>query len=118
MTVQVQHNPCGCLGIKKGSHGTTEWLDRLKMCLTMVVDTFAASNSDGANGYDPAPKMALITVTGGADGETIVLDGGIDSILMVLTTDSGTSAVALVHQFQVKLLLYNALAVQRTLLMY
>ena len=38
--------------------------------------------------------MALISVTGGADGETIILAGGISSILSVFTTDSGTAAVS------------------------
>jgi hypothetical protein len=86
----------GAWELRAGSQGTTEWLDGAKDVGYPGggPDTFAASNSDGANGYDAAPKMALITVTGGADAETIILDGGIDSILMVLTTDSGAAAVA------------------------
>jgi len=86
----------GAWELRAGSHSTTEWLDGASDTSYPGggPDTFSASNSDGANGYDAAPKMALITVTGGADAETIILDGGIDSILMVLTTDSGASAVA------------------------
>jgi len=86
----------GAWELRAGSHDTTEWLDGAADVSYPGggPGTFQASNSDGTNGYDPAPKMALITVTGGADGENIILDGGISSILMVLTTDSGTSAVA------------------------
>ena len=86
----------GAWELRAGSHDTTEWLDGAADVAYPGggPGTFNASNSDGANGYDPAPKMALITVTGGADGETIILDGGISSILMVLTTDSGADAVA------------------------
>jgi|TARA_E500000318_G_scaffold105730_1_gene112962 hypothetical protein len=86
----------GAWELRAGSQGTTEWLDGAADVSYPGggPGTFNASNSDGANGYDAAPKMALITVTGGGDGETIILDGGIDSILMVLTTDSGAAAVA------------------------
>lgn len=82
--------------LSAGSQDTTEWLDGAADVSYPGggPGTFNASNSDGANGYDPAPKMALITVTGGADGETIILAGGITSILTVFTTDSGTAAVA------------------------
>jgi|TARA_R100000149_G_C5876723_1_gene140649 hypothetical protein len=89
----------GAWELRAGSHDTTEYLAR-GSTYPGNLDAFKplngddSSSGDAANGYDPAPKMALITVTGGADGETIVLDGGIESILMVLTTDSGTSAVA------------------------
>ncbi len=83
----------GAWELRAGSHDTTEYLSR-GGTYPGNINAFNALQSDAANGYDPAPKMALITVTGGADGETIILDGGIDSILMVLTTDSGASAVA------------------------
>ena len=43
--------------------------------------TFGASNTDGANGYDPAPKMAIITLGSTTDGQTIILNGGATSIL-------------------------------------
>ena len=86
----------GARELRAGSHDTTEYLDGAADVSYPGggPGTFQASNSDGANGYDPAPKMALISVTGGADGETIILAGGISSILSVFTTDTGTAAVA------------------------
>ena len=86
----------GAWELRAGSHDTTEYLDGAADTTYPGggPGTFSAVNSDGANGYDPAPKMALISVTGGADGETIILAGGISSILSVFTTDTGTAAVA------------------------
>ena len=86
----------GAWELRAGSMDTTEYLDGAADVSYPGggPGTFQASNSDGANGYDPAPKMALISVTGGADGETIILAGGISSILSVFTTDTGTAAVA------------------------
>ena len=86
----------GAWELRAGSQDTTEWLDGAADVAYPGggPGTFNASNSDGANGYDAAPKMALISVTGGADGETIILAGGISSILSVFTTDSGTAAVS------------------------
>ena len=86
----------GAWELRAGSHDTTEYLDGAADVSYPGggPGTFQASNSDGANGYDPAPKMALLSVTGGADGETIILEGGISSILSVFTTDNGTAAVA------------------------
>ena len=86
----------GAWELRAGSQSTTEWLDGAADVTYPGggPGTFNASNSDGANGYDPAPKMALINVTGGADGETIILAGGISSILGAFTTDTGTPAVS------------------------
>ena len=86
----------GAWELRAGSQSTTQWLDGAADVTYPGggPGTFNASNSDGANGYDAAPKMALITVTGGADAETIILSGGIEGIHMVLTTDSGSAAVA------------------------
>lgn len=86
----------GAWELRAGSQDTTEWLDGAADVSYPGggPGTFNASNSDGANGYDPAPKMALISVAGGADGETIILSGGITSILGVFTTDTGTAAVS------------------------
>ena len=89
----------GAWELRAGSHDTTEHLAR-GSTYPGNLDAFKALNGtdsasgDAANGYDPAPKMALISVAGGGDGETIVLAGGISSILSVFTTDTGTSAVA------------------------
>ena len=82
--------------LRAGSQSTTEWLDGASDTSYPGggPDTFKAANSDGANGYDPAPKMALISVTGGADGETIILGGGVSAIYGAFTTDTGTAAVA------------------------
>ena len=86
----------GAWELRAGSQDTTEYLDGAADVTYPGggPGTFNASNSDGANGYDPAPKLALIRVTGGADGETIILSGGISSVLSVFTTDTGTAAVA------------------------
>ena len=86
----------GAWELRAGSQGTTEWLDGAADVSYPGggPGTFGASNSDGANGYDPAPKMALISVTGGGDGETIILSGGITSILGAFTTDTGAAAVS------------------------
>ena len=86
--------------LRAGSADTTEWLDGAADVSYPGggPGTFNASNSDGANGYDPAPKMALFNVTGGADGETIIL-GGATAILSVMATDAGTAAVAVGASF-------------------
>ncbi|RZD54529.1 MAG: hypothetical protein CXT67_00500 [Methanobacteriota archaeon] len=91
----------GAWELRAGSHDTTEWLDGAADTSYPGggPGTFSAVNSDGANGYDPAPKMALINVTGGADGETIILSGGASAILSVMATDGGTAAVAVGASF-------------------
>lgn len=85
----------GAWELRAGSHDTTEWLDG-------AADvgypgggpgTFNASNSDGANGYDAAPKMAIITLGTVADSNTVTLSGGASAILGVFpangTANSG-----------------------------
>jgi len=91
----------GAWELRAGSHDTTEWLDGAADTTYPGggPGTFSAVNTSGANGYDPAPKMALINVTGGADGETIVLSGGASAILSVMATDAGTAAVAVGASF-------------------
>ena len=91
----------GSWELRAGSQDTQEWLDGAADVSYPGggPGTFQASNSDGANGYDPAPKMALINVTGGADGETIILSGGASAILSVRCTDAGTAAVAVGASF-------------------
>ena len=91
----------GAWELRAGSHDTTEWLDGAADTTYPGggPGTFSAVNSDGANGYDAAPKMALINVTGGADGETIILSGGASAILSVMATDAGTAAVAVGASF-------------------
>ena len=91
----------GSWELRAGSQDTQEWLDGAADVSYPGggPGTFQARNSDGANGYDPAPKMALINVTGGADGETIILSGGASAILSVMCTDAGTAAVAVGASF-------------------
>lgn len=91
----------GAWELRAGSHSTTEWLDGAADTTYPGggPGTFSAVNSDGANGYDAAPKMALINVTGGQDGETIILSGGASAILSVMATDGGTAAVAVGASF-------------------
>jgi len=91
----------GAWELRAGSHDTEEWLDGASDTTYPGggPGTFSAVNSNGANGYDPAPKMALINVTGGADGETIILSGGASAILSVMATDAGTAAVAVGASF-------------------
>ena len=83
----------GAWELRAGSQDTTEWLAR-GGTYPGNIDAFAASQSDAATGYDPAPKMALINVESGSDGDTIILAGGITSILGAFTTDTGTAAVS------------------------
>ena len=91
----------GAWELRASSHDTEEWQDGAADVSYPGggPGTFNASNSDGANGYDPSPKMALINVTGGADGETIILSGGASAILSVMATDGGTAAVAVGASF-------------------
>jgi hypothetical protein len=85
----------GAWELRAGSHNTTEWLDGAADTSYPGggPGTFSAVNSDGANGYDPAPKLALINVTGGADGETIILSGGASAILSVTATPAEATPV-------------------------
>ena len=84
----------GAWELRAGSQSTTEWLDgAADVAYPGNLGGFVATNSDGANGYDPAPKMALINVTGGADGETIILSGGASAILSVTATPAEATPV-------------------------
>lgn len=84
--------------LRAGSSDTSEWLDGAADVSYPGggPGTFNASNSDGANGYDPAPKMALITLTGGSagvGGQECTLSGGITSILNVMVTSNESTEV-------------------------
>jgi|TARA_R110000851_G_scaffold3647_5_gene14933 hypothetical protein len=84
----------GAWELRAGSQSTTEWLDgAADVAYPGNLGGFVATNSDGANGYDPAPKLALINVTGGADGETIILSGGASAILSVTATPAEATPV-------------------------
>lgn len=78
----------GAWELRAGSVDTTEWLDGAADVAYPGggPGTFGAVNgSDGANGYDAAPKMALIALTDAADAETIILTEG--------TTDTRTPTI-------------------------
>ena len=72
--------------LRAGSQSTTEYLAR-GSTYPGNLDAFKAlngddsSSGDAANGYDPAPKMAIITLGSTTDGQTIILNGGATSIL-------------------------------------
>ena len=84
----------GAWELRAGSHDTTEYLDGAADVSYPGggPGTFQASNTDGANGYDPAPKMALITTTGAGP---VVLAGGVSSILLATGNQTGGSQAAL-----------------------
>ena len=73
----------GAWELRAGSHDTTEWLDGAADVSYPGggPGTFHPSNTDGATGYDPAPKMAIISLATVADSNTVTLSGGATSIL-------------------------------------
>jgi len=85
--------------LRAGSQGTEEWLGVDYPGDDSITTSFGAKQADAVTGYDSAPKLALINVTGGADGETIILSGGATAILSVMATDAGTAAVAVGASF-------------------
>lgn len=91
----------GAWELRAGSMDTTEWLDGAADVAYPGggPGTFNASNSDGANGYDAAPKMALITITDGADAETVILTEGTTdtrtpTILAAMYSDANATPIA------------------------
>ena len=70
----------GAWELRAGSHDTTEHLAR-GGTYPGALDGFHPIQADAANGYDAAPKMALITLGSTTDGQTIILGGGATSIL-------------------------------------
>jgi len=88
----------GAWELRAGSQDTTEYLDGAADVAYPGggPGTFNASNTDGANGYDPAPKMAIITLANIADSNTVTLAGGISAItgafLTTFTANHGQDA--------------------------
>jgi len=78
----------GSWELRAGSQDTNEWLDGAADVTYPGggPGTFNASNSDGATGYDPAPKMAIITLANIADSNTVTLAGGITAVTGVFLT--------------------------------
>ena len=85
----------GAWELRAGTHDTEEWLDGFGSAgdYPGALTPFTASNSDGANGYDPAPKMALITLGSTTNGLTVILAGGATSVLTAVVS-GGTGAMA------------------------
>lgn len=75
----------GAWELRAGSQDTTEYLAR-GGTYPGNIDSFNALQSDAANGYDPAPKMAIITLANIADSNTVTLSGGISAITGVFMT--------------------------------
>ena len=86
----------GAWELRAGSMDTTEYLDGAADVSYPGggPGTFNASNSDGANGYDPAPKMALLEVTTASGSAAVTLAGGISSVLMVMSSQQDGTAAA------------------------
>ena len=88
----------GAWELRAGSQDSEEWQDGAADVSYPGggPGTFNASNSDGATGYDPAPKMAIITLGALADSNTITLSGGITSItgafMTTFTANNGQTA--------------------------
>ena len=86
----------GAWELRAGSMDTTEYLDGAADVSYPGggPGTFNASNSDGANGYDPAPKMAILEVTTASGTAAVTLAGGISSVLMVMSSQNDGTAAA------------------------
>ena len=87
----------GAWELRAGSHDTEEWLDGAADVSYPGggTGTFQAHNdalnTSSANGYDPAPKMALINCEGGSTNCRFTLGGGITSILSIFVTSGEAS---------------------------
>ena len=79
----------GAWELRAGSQDTAEWQDGAADVSYPGggPGTFQASNSDGATGYDPAPKMALIGLADVADSNTVTLSGGATAIISALVSN-------------------------------
>ena len=86
--------------LRAGSSDTSEWLDGAADVSYPGggPGTFNASNSDGANGYDPAPKMALLQMTSASGGNSVIAvttGGDMSAVLSVsVSQKSGTASTA------------------------
>jgi len=88
--------------LRAGSHDTTEHLAR-GGTYPGGLDGFHPINADAANGYDAAPKLALLTMTSASGGNSVVAvtegggnGSGMSSILSVSVSQrSGTASTAM-----------------------
>jgi len=84
----------GAWELRAGSMDTTEHLAR-GGTYPGNLNAFAPLQADAANGYDPAPKMALITLGSTTNGQTIILDeNGEDVTILLAMVSGGTAANA------------------------
>lgn len=83
----------GAWELRAGSQDTGEWLDGAADVSYPGggPGTFRAENSDGATGYDPAPKMAIILLATVTDANTVTLSGGATSILGAFVSNGDTN---------------------------
>lgn len=65
----------GAWELRAGSMDTTEYLAR-GGTYPGNLNAFAPLQADAANGYDPAPKMALLSMTQAGNAAVAVLEGG------------------------------------------
>jgi len=111
----------GAWELRAGSHDTGEWLDGASDVSYPGggPGTFHPSNSDGATGYDPAPKMALLDVTCDSGSAAVTLSGGISSILMVMSSQQGgTAAVSKVANSGLVITITGANELHNLIVMY
>ena len=86
----------GAWELRAGSHDTTDYLAR-GSTYPGNLDAFKPLNGDdttsgdATNGYQPAPKMALINCVGGSSNCQFTLGGGISSILSIFVTSGEAS---------------------------
>jgi len=81
----------GAWELRAGSMDTTEHLSR-GSTYPGNIEAFKPLQTDAANGYDPAPKMALITLGSTTNGQTIVLDEDGEDVTILLAMVSGGTA--------------------------
>jgi hypothetical protein len=114
----------GAWELRAGSHDTGEWLDGAADVSYPGggPGTFQASNTSGATGYDPAPKMAIITLTAVADTNTLTLSGGASAILGTFVSNQDASVangVGASHSgLQIDMITDGAVAAAQLLVMY
>lgn len=82
--------------LRAGTQDSTTWLGG-GSTYPGTLTGFEPRQTDGTNGYVSGPKMALINFTGGADNETCILAGGIESILGVFINENAAAPLAETH---------------------
>jgi hypothetical protein len=87
----------GAWELRAGSMDTTEHLSR-GSTYPGNIEAFKPLQTDAANGYDPAPKLALLQMTSASGGNSViaVTEGGdMNAVLSVsVSQKSGTASTA------------------------